>query len=194
MTRQSAVQHVTDAIESIDTDVAALIEQIEQLQERVDQLGDARIELVTIRDRLYGSDPAPAPEAPQRAAAAATPARPSARRAATPPDPKPKSPARTSTGRKTYDLAEVARIACEAIAEGRSAPQAIVDQLGAASRSAASMAISNARKAGHDIPKARATSPLPATEQRTTSGGVVPFARPDAADVADLEAQAGLPT
>lgn len=65
--------------------------------------------------------------------------------------------ARTADGRRfTYDLAEVARIAREAIAGGRSAADAVHTAIEhCASPKAASVAISRARQAGHDIPYLR---------------------------------------
>lgn len=202
----SPLDHVLDAIAGIDTEVAAIVAQLEQLQDRADELGAARIDLVAVRDRLNGPDPAPTREAPQRAAPDATPAGQSARRAATPPDPKKKPAAKPAARSKPangakYDLAEVARIAREAIADGRSAPRAIVDELDAPSPAAASMAISKARKAGHDIPKVRTggngktkrPAETPTTHQ-TSDSAVLPYRRPSSDDVADLEAQAGLPT
>ncbi len=71
-------------------------------------------------------------------------------------DPTTPGESRQHVGR--YDYAEVARIARQAIAEGRSAAQALVDRLGSPSTAAASMAISSARKAGHDIPYVRGAS------------------------------------
>lgn len=65
--------------------------------------------------------------------------------------------ARNADGsRFRYDLAEVARIAREAIAGGRSAADAVHTAIEhCASPKAASVAISRARQAGHDIPYLR---------------------------------------
>lgn len=65
--------------------------------------------------------------------------------------------ARNADGtRFKYDLAQVADIARRAIAAGESATIAVFEQIElCASPEAASMAISAARKAGHDIPYVR---------------------------------------
>lgn len=73
----------------------------------------------------------------------------------TDPTPAHGTPRPTGSGSK-YDYAEVAEIARAAIADGRSAPQAIVDELDAPTTKAASLAMRKARQAGHHIPKVRA--------------------------------------
>lgn len=64
------------------------------------------------------------------------------------------SVARSADGsRFTYDFAQVARIAREAVDQGRSATVAVFQQIDqCASLKAASVAISRARKLGYDIP------------------------------------------
>lgn len=200
------LDHVDAAIAALDVEIADINARQVALADRADELGAARRDLVELRDRFPGAVPAGDPGKPQSVAPDATSARASARRSA-PPKKKPAAAntatarARSNGGRKTYDLAEVARVACAAIADGRSAAKAVVAELGAASPAAASMAISKARKAGHDIPRVRSggngkkTQPaVTPTTHRTSDSAVLPFRRPVADDVADLEAQAGLPT
>lgn len=66
--------------------------------------------------------------------------------------------ARTASGQQfRYDYAEVARIAREAIADGRSPARAVFEQIEqCASEAAAHEAIRRARELGHDIPYLRA--------------------------------------
>lgn len=69
-------------------------------------------------------------------------------------EPQPGRP--TAPSRFTYDFAQVARIAREAVDHGRSATAAVFEQIEqCASPKAASVAISRARRLGYDIPLVR---------------------------------------
>lgn len=155
--------HVTVAIEDVDTQIAALNTQIGQLRERVDTLADARVQLVTARAAIAGASTIPLPEPAKPPTPAA---RPAAKKA-----PKSARKRPRSSGSK-YDLAEVARIARDAAAAGRPMGPAVLAGIDECpSIAMAGILIKQARDDGYDIPTTRAprtTTPKPATPARRT--------------------------
>jgi len=167
------LDHIDAAIAALDVEIADINARQVALADRADELGAARRDLVELRDRFPGAVPAGDPGKPQSVAPDATSARASARRSA-PPTKKAAAKKKAAPAQSKYDYAEVARIACEAIAAGRNATDAVMEAFDAKSRGAAQMASSTARKQGHDIPKARPTGrprkpAAPATLSQSTA-------------------------
>ena len=191
MTTTSTTDHLTVAIEDVDTQIAALNIQIDQMRDRVDTLVDARVQLVAARTAIAWSSIVPLAE----------PATPPASRSA--PAAKKSAPARRQakqTGSK-YDLNEVARIAKAATAAGRPMGQAVLDGVAECPTIAmAGFLIQQARAAGHDIPSrrsgvpaARKSTPEPSPASTAHVGPRnTPYVRPDADTVATMEREAGL--
>lgn len=144
--------HLTCAIEDIDVEVTNLNSQIDAMRERVDELVEARLQLVAARTTLTGSTPTASPgETPTKS----------------------ETPRATKTTRAKspkYDLAEIAAIATEAIAAGHSVPDLIMTRTKCPSKEMARYLVSSARSAGHDIPRQRG-GPRPTA---STLGAAVP--------------------
>lgn len=167
----STTDHLTLAIEDVDTSVAALNTQIDQLRDRVDALVDARVQLVAARAAIAGSATIPLPADGEPSAPPPKPQR----------APKPPSSRKSTPGSK-YDLAEVARIAKQAAAEGLPMGQAVLDGIDECPTIAmAGFLVKQARDAGHDIPKraTRSTTPKPASPKPAPPKPAVPVRRPE---------------
>lgn len=193
--------HLTCAIEDIDTQVANMNAAIDAMRDQVDVLVDTRIQLLGLRDRVDGTiplaaSPVPTGTADQLDALAHPQPAPPAPAAAVP---RPRKTNTTGSSRSKYDLAEIAQIASEAYAAGRSPVDDLIDHTECPTPQMARYLMTSARAAGHDIPRARGgpktpiktPEPPPSTRPVSTPRNQA-FQRVDAATVADLEQQAGL--
>lgn len=186
MTSDATADHLILAVEDIDTRVAALNTQIDQLRVHVDHLVEARVQLVKIAQSLNGVginiETAPATVEP-----------------ATKTTPKSKS---KGSGRDSkYDLAEVAAVARAAQDAGKPVADAVFTEIDACpSLQMAGFLVGKARKEGHDIPHKRArrrqtvTQPVdaPTVDRTPHRSQNHPFVRLDVNETIEAERRAGL--
>lgn len=171
------------AIAAIDAEVAELNASIDAIREKVDTLVDSRVELVALQARLGGA--VTPPTAVAKAPPAARETSPARKRTAK----------RSAPGESKYDLAEVAEVAREAMAEGVPVAARVMERVGCPSVGMAGFLIKRARRAGHNIPAMRTkrttTAPARIAElgRRSTNA---PFVRLDAQEALDAERRAGL--
>ena len=189
--------HLTCAIEDIDTQVSNLNAAIDAMRDQVDVLVDTRVKLLGLRELVGGTIPlaaSPLPEATTEQLAELTPTLPPAPPAA------PSHPRKTNTtgaSKSKYDLVEVAQIATDAITSGSSPVDALMEHTDCPSAGMARYLMTSARAAGHDIPRRRGakrtgTRKPPPSERPVSTPRNQAYERVDAATVADLEHQAGL--